>query len=240
LELKVLLLEDEESIRGFVTINLKRVGYQVIEAHTGEEAIKLMEQHPDIQIALLDVMLPTSITGFDVCEILRRKYPRVGIIMLTAKGQDQDKVKGLELGADDYVTKPFSPTELMARIKSLSRRLQLIVKEEPEPQELKSGPFVLSLDEHVLWKNAAEITLTPTEFQIMQLFMESPNKTITRDEILDNVWGRHFVGDFKIVDVNIRRIRQKIENDPSNPEYICTVWGSGYIWKKETDEKHQE
>lgn len=234
MEPKVLLLEDEESIRGFVKINLKRIGYQVIEASTGEEAIQLVQEHQDVQIALLDVMLPTSLTGFDICKWLRQNHVHIGIIMLTAKGQDMDKVKGLELGADDYVTKPFSPTELVARINSLSRRLSLASREQLiTTEEIHSGPFMLSLDEHKLLKNSQDILLTPTEFHIMKLFMESPNKTISRDDILDQVWGRHFVGDFKIVDVNIRRIRQKIEDDPSNPQYIGTVWGCGYIWKKD-------
>jgi DNA-binding response OmpR family regulator len=230
--MKVLILEDEEAIRGFVRINLKREGIEVVEAETGEEAIALIAQDSDIQIAILDVMLPTEMSGFDVCQQLRAKYPRMGIIMLTAKSQDTDKVMGLELGADDYVSKPFSPVELVARVNALNRRLQPIA-EADEKNILEAGPFIIHLDERKLTKNGKEIDLTPTEFAIVRMFLENPNKSISRDEILDEVWGRHFIGDFKIVDVNIRRIRQKIEENPSKPVYIETVWGYGYLWKRD-------
>lgn len=230
--MKVLILEDEEAIRGFVRINLKRKGIEVVEAETGEEAIALVEQDSDIQIAILDVMLPTEMSGFDVCQQLRAKYPRIGIIMLTAKSQDTDKVMGLELGADDYVSKPFSPIELVARVNALNRRLHPGA-ETDEKNTLESGPFIIYLDERKLTKNGKDIDLTPTEFAIVKMFLENPNKSISRDEILDQVWGRHFIGDFKIVDVNIRRIRQKIEENPSKPVYIETVWGYGYLWKRE-------
>ncbi|AQR77379.1 response regulator transcription factor [Paenibacillus larvae] len=230
--MKVLILEDEEAIRGFVRINLKRKGIEVVEAETGEEAIALIEKDSDIQIAILDVMLPTEMGGFDVCEQLRVKYPRMGIIMLTAKSQDTDKVLGLELGADDYISKPFSPVELVARINALNRRLQPVA-EADEKNILEAGPFIIHLDERKLTKNGKEIDLTPTEFAIVRMFLENPNKSISRDEILDEVWGRHFIGDFKIVDVNIRRIRQKIEKNPSKPVYIETVWGNGYLWKRD-------
>lgn len=230
--MKVLILEDEEAIRGFVRINLKRKGIEAVEAETGEEAIALIEKDSDIQIAILDVMLPTEMGGFDVCEQLRVKYPRMGIIMLTAKSQDTDKVLGLELGADDYISKPFSPVELVARINALNRRLQPVA-EADEKNILEAGPFIIHLDERKLTKNGKEIDLTPTEFAIVRMFLENPNKSISRDEILDEVWGRHFIGDFKIVDVNIRRIRQKIEKNPSKPVYIETVWGNGYLWKRD-------
>ncbi|MEV2907978.1 response regulator transcription factor [Paenibacillus larvae] len=230
--MKVLILEDEEAIRGFVRINLKRKGIEVVEAETGEEAIALIEKDSDIQIAILDVMLPTEMGGFDVCEQLRVKYPRMGIIMLTAKSQDTDKVLGLELGADDYISKPFSPVELVARINALNRRLQPVA-EADEKNILEAGPFIIHLDERKLTKNGKEIDLTPTEFAIVRMLLENPNKSISRDEILDEVWGRHFIGDFKIVDVNIRRIRQKIEKNPSKPVYIETVWGYGYSWKRD-------
>jgi len=230
--MKVLILEDEEAIRGFVRINLKREGIEVVEAETGEEAIALIAQDSDIQIAILDVMLPTEMSGFDVCQQLRAKYPRMGIIMLTAKSQDTDKVMGLELGADDYVSKPFSPVELVARVNALNRRLQPVA-EADEKNILEAGPFIIHLDERKLTKNGKEIDLTPTEFAIVRMFLENPNKSINRDEILDEVWGRHFIGDFKIVDVNIRRIRQKIEENPSKPVYIETVWGYGYLWKRD-------
>lgn len=229
--MRVLILEDEESIRGFVTINLKRHGMEVMEASDGETALDIVTQHKNIDIALLDVMLPT-ISGLQVCQELRREFPRMGIIMLTAKSQDEDKVRGLELGADDYITKPFSPTELIARINALYRRM-LPDTDTDLKHTIVSGPFVLSLTERKLFKLGMEIDLTPTEFAIVQWFMEHPNQGISRDDILNAVWGRFYIGDLKIVDVNVRRIRQKIEDDPSTPRYIETIWGYGYSWKKE-------
>ncbi|MFC8687860.1 response regulator transcription factor [Brevibacillus porteri] len=235
--MKVLLLEDEKSIRDFVRINLKREGYEVIEAGTGEEALDLADQQSDIVIAILDVMLP-GIDGFEVCGQLRKKYPRLGIIMLTAKSQELDKVMGLEFGADDYVSKPFSPAELLARVKALHRRLTPIPEAE-DKNEINIAPFTLLLDERKLIRAEQEIDLTPKEFAIIKLLAENANKAISRDEILTAVWGQFFVGDLKIVDVNIRRIRQKIEDDPAHPAFLETVWGYGYLWRKDVpDERH--
>ncbi|GAB1532781.1 MULTISPECIES: response regulator transcription factor [Brevibacillus] len=235
--MKVLLLEDEKSIRDFVRINLKREGYEVIEAGTGEEALDLADQQTDIVIAILDVMLP-GIDGFEVCGQLRKKYPRLGIIMLTAKSQELDKVMGLEFGADDYVSKPFSPAELLARVKALHRRLTPIPEAE-DKNEINIAPFRLLLDERKLIRAEQEIDLTPKEFAIIKLLAENANKAISRDEILTAVWGQFFVGDLKIVDVNIRRIRQKIEDDPAHPAFLETVWGYGYLWRKDVpDERH--
>ncbi|MCM3145454.1 response regulator transcription factor [Brevibacillus sp. MER 51] len=235
--MKVLLLEDEKSIRDFVRINLKREGYEVIEAGTGEEALDLADQQSDIVIAILDVMLP-GIDGFEVCGQLRKKYPRLGIIMLTAKSQELDKVMGLEFGADDYVSKPFSPAELLARVKALHRRLTPIAEAE-DKNEINIAPFRLLLDERKLIRVEQEIDLTPKEFAIIKLLAENANKAISRDEILTAVWGQFFVGDLKIVDVNIRRIRQKIEDDPAHPAFLETVWGYGYLWRKDVpDERH--
>ncbi len=226
--MKVLILEDEESIRGFVKINLIRNEIEVVEAETGEEAMQKLELEGHVDIAILDVMLPT-IDGFEVCRRIRELYPDMGVIMLTAKTQDSDKVTGLEQGADDYVVKPFSPTELIARIKALYRRLKPV--SEQDDNRLESGPFAISLDERKLFKRGKEIDVTPTEYEIVKLFMENPRKGISRDTILDKVWGKHYIGDLKIVDVNIRRIRQKLEDDPSMPKYIETMWGYGYMWK---------
>lgn len=235
--MKVLILEDEESIRGFVTINLKRHGMEVVEATDGESALSMIRQERNVDIALLDVMLPT-ISGLQVCQELRREFPRMGIIMLTAKSQDEDKVKGLELGADDYITKPFSPVELIARINALYRRMLPDLDLENK-HTVKSGPFTISLTDRKFFKRGEEIDLTPTEFSIVQWFIEHPNQGISRDEILNAVWGRFYIGDLKIVDVNVRRIRQKIEDDPSHPRFIETIWGHGYLWKKEDDiEQH--
>lgn len=225
---KILIVEDEEAIRSFIRVNLKRHNFEIIEAASGEEALEKVDD--TVNIALLDVMLP-GIDGFEVCRQIREDYAGMGIIMLTAKGQEQNKIEGLELGADDYMVKPFSPKELLARINALLRRISLADKQiEEESNAIHSGIFTILQDERKLLKEEQEIELTPIEFALVKYFMENPNKAIHRDEILNNVWGYNYVGDFKIVDVNIRRIRQKIEEDPSNPKYIEKVWGYGYRW----------
>ena len=226
---KILVLEDEDAIRSFIRVNLKKQMYDIVEASSGEEALEKLDDTFDI--ALLDVMLP-GIDGFEVCQKAREKYPRLGIIMLTAKGLEQNKIEGLELGADDYIVKPFSPKELLARISALQRRLNVkdLQVEEENDGNITSGIFTILQNERKLLKRDQEIELTPIEFALVKYFMENANKAIHRDEILQNVWGYNYVGDFKIVDVNIRRIRQKIEDDPSNPRYIEKVWGYGYRW----------
>ena len=225
---KVLVLEDEASIRGFIVINLRRAGYEVIESESGEEALEKLQEHTDVRVALLDIMLP-GIDGFEVCRRIRATNPHIGIIMLTALSQEMDKVTGLMTGADDYVTKPFSPAELTARVDALMRRSGGSVAEEPVIQ-IQSDPFVLNTRNRTLEKNGERIKLTQVEYTIMQMFMENPGKALSREEILDRVWGRDYFGELKIVDVNIRRLRLKIEDDPTNPTYINTVWGYGYKW----------
>ena len=225
---KVLVLEDESSIRSFVVINLKRSGYEPIEAETGEQALEQLKQNPDIKVALLDVMLP-DIDGFEVCRRIRASDSKIGIIMLTAKAQEMDKVTGLMTGADDYVTKPFSPAELTARIDALFRRTGA---EEPEADtgELRHGPFRLNTRNRTLEKNGERIKLTQIEYSIMKLFMDNPGRALSREDILNAVWGRDYFGELKIVDVNIRRLRIKIEDNSTIPTYITTVWGYGYKW----------
>ena len=225
---KVLVLEDEASIRGFIVINLRRAGYDVIEAESGEAALERLHENPDARVALLDIMLP-GIDGFEVCRRIRATNSRIGIIMLTARSQEMDKVTGLMTGADDYVTKPFSPAELTARVDALIRRSG---GEEP-PQatgELSQPPFLLNTRNRTLEKNGQRIKLTQVEYSIMRVFMENPGKALSREEILDMVWGRDYFGELKIVDVNIRRLRLKIEDNVQNPAYITTVWGYGYKW----------
>ena len=223
---KVLVLEDESSIRSFIVINLRRAGYEVVEAETGEEALEKLEQHRDIRVALLDVMLP-GIDGFEVCRRLRASNSRIGIIMLTARAQEMDKVTGLMTGADDYVTKPFSPAELTARVDALMRRSG---GGDVGEGEIRQEPFLLNTRNRTLEKNGQRIKLTQVEYAIMKMFMENPGKALSREEILDLVWGRDYFGELKIVDVNIRRLRLKIEDNPTNPTYITTVWGYGYKW----------
>ena len=225
---KVLVLEDEANIRGFIVINLRRAGYEVLEAESGEEALEKLKTQRDIRVALLDVMLP-GIDGFEVCRRLRANDANIGIIMLTARSQEMDKVTGLMTGADDYVTKPFSPAELTARVDALMRRSGGAEPEE-KAGELVSPPFTLNLRNRTLEKNGERVKLTQVEYSLMKLFMKNPGKALSREEILDTVWGHDYFGELKIVDVNIRRLRLKIEDDTANPTYITTVWGFGYKW----------
>ncbi len=223
---KVLILEDEDNIRSFVVINLHRAGYEVVEAACGQEALDKIQEHPDIVVAILDIMLP-DIDGFEVCRRIRATNKQLGIIMLTARTQEMDKVTGLMTGADDYVTKPFSPAELTARVDALCRR---IGKEVAASEVLRQGPFTMNTRNHTLDKAGTRIRLTQVEYSIMKLFMQSPGKALSREDILSEVWGREYEGELKIVDVNIRRLRIKIEDDTANPTYITTVWGYGYKW----------
>ncbi len=228
MEKTILIVEDEESIRKLIKINLERENFNVFEAESGEDGIDIAREK-QIDIAILDVMLP-GIDGFQVCKILREEFPYIGIIMLTAKSQDIDKITGLEYGTDDYMTKPFNPKELILRVKSLSRRIER-VDDSRQVQMIYEKPFKIDVYSRKFFKEDQEIELTPTEFAIIKLFLEHKGKAFKRDEILNLVWGYEFIGDSKIVDVNIRRIRSKIEDDPSNPEFIETVWGVGYRWK---------
>ena len=226
---KVLVLEDEENIRSFVVINLKRAGYQTVEAGTGEEALEKLKKEPDVKVALLDVMLP-GMDGFEVCRRIRAMDNKIGIIMLTARSQEMDKVTGLMTGADDYVTKPFSPAELTARVDALFRRTGGGEDGVPSGDEISQPPFLLNLRNRTLEKNGQKLKLTPAEYSIVKLFMENPGKALSREEILDAVWGEDYYGELKIVDVNIRRLRIKIEDNPQKPVYVNTVWGYGYKW----------
>ena len=222
---KILIIEDEESIRGFLKINLKRNGYEVIEADNGELGVKLaLKEKP--AIIILDVMLP-GIDGFKVCKIIRNEDEKVGIIMLTAKSQDLDKIMGLEYGADDYIIKPFNPMELLLRIKVLLRR----ISDYEEKKGIIQGKFKLDIYAKRIFKNNKEIDLTPKEYSIIKLFIENPNKAFSRDELMDLVWGEDYIGDPKIVDVNIRRLRSKIECSSLNEKFIETIWGFGYRWR---------
>lgn len=232
---RVLVCEDEAAIREFVVINLKRSGYEVVEAGSGEEALQLFdEQKGDIEVALLDIMLP-GMDGFAVCRALRERSDTLGIVMLTARTQEMEKVGGLQMGADDYVTKPFSPSELMARVDALYRRVVTArnQKEVSYLEELGRGDFRLNLRSRTLTKHGQPVELTQVEFQIMEYFFTNPGKALSRTDILTRVWGEEYFGEEKIVDVNIRRLRMKIEDDPSEPRYIVTVWGLGYKWMGE-------
>ena len=228
----ILVCEDETAIREFVSINLKNCGYSVLEAANGEEALELYAQHSgEIVLAVLDVMLP-YMNGFQVCERLRSQSTTIGIIMLTALSREEEKIQALKLGADDYVTKPFSPSELMARIEALDRRVSRTADDRSIlPEELISGEVGLNLRYRTLKRSGVLIELTQLEFQIMQYFLEHPGQSLSRLQILKQVWGDENYGDEKIVDVNIRRLRMKIEQNSSEPQHLQTVWGKGYSWQ---------
>jgi DNA-binding response OmpR family regulator len=229
---RILIVEDEVAIREFEAINLQRVGYQTVEAGSGEEALEIYDSDIEgFDIALCDVMMP-GMDGFALCKELRKRSSELGIIMLTAKSQEMDKISGLMLGADDYITKPFSPTELLARVDSLYRRVEVNAKKTAPviSDEIRLGEFVLNLRRRTLTKNDKNVELTQVEFQMMEYFFTNPDTALGRSEILNKVWGASYFGEEKIVDVNIRRLRMKIEDDASLPKYLVTVWGMGYKW----------
>ena len=231
---KVLIAEDEASIREFIVINLKRSGYDVVEAENGEEAInKYEEENGNIDVAVLDIMMPLK-DGLEVCKYLRAKSSKIGIIMLTAKTQEMDKVTGLLVGADDYVTKPFSPSELMARVDAVYRRVSIMNENEKaavaNPDLTTVGDFSLDYRDRILYKNGSPIELTQIEFQLLDYLFKNPDVTLSRSDILNKVWGDGYFADDKVVDVNIHRLRNKVEDEPTQPKHLITIWGRGYKW----------
>lgn len=231
---KVLIAEDEASIREFIVINLKRSGYDVVEAENGEEAInKYEEENGNIDVAVLDIMMPLK-GGLEVCKYLRAKSSKIGIIMLTAKTQEMDKVTGLLVGADDYVTKPFSPSELMARVDAVYRRVSIMNENEKaavaNPDLTTVGDFSLDYRDRILYKNGSPIELTQIEFQLLDYLFKNPDVTLSRSDILNKVWGDGYFVDDKVVDVNIHRLRNKVEDEPTQPKHLITIWGRGYKW----------
>ncbi len=231
---RILIAEDEKSIREFIVINLKRNGYEVLEADNGEKALQLYEEYGDtIDIAILDIMMP-EVDGLEVCKQLRKKSSTIGIIILTAKTQEMDKVTGLLVGADDYVTKPFSPSELMARVDAIYRRVtlnnELVEKSKEKRDVIELGEYSLNLRSRCLMKRDELIELTQVEFQLIEYFFTHPEMPLERSELLEHVWGTMYYGDEKVVDVNIRRLRMKLEDDPSTPKHLTTIWGVGYKW----------
>lgn len=232
---RILIVEDEVAIREFEAINLNRVGYTTVEAGSGEEALDIFDNDPQgFDIALLDISMP-GMDGFTLCKELRARSKSLGIIMLTARTQEMDKISGLMLGADDYITKPFNPTELLARVDSLYRRVEYnnSVTAPNNSDEIKLGEFTLNVRRRTLSKREQNIELTQVEFQIVEYFFTNPDTVLERTDILNKVWGSAYFGEEKIVDVNIRRLRMKIEDEPSNPKHLVTVWGMGYKWKTE-------
>lgn len=231
---KVLIAEDEASIREFIVINLKRSGYDVVEAENGEEAInKYEEENGNIDVAVLDIMMPLK-DGLEVCKYLRAKSSKIGIIMLTAKTQEMDKVTGLLVGADDYVTKPFSPSELIARVDAVYRRVSIMNENEKaavaNPDLTTVGDFSLDYRDRILYKNGSPIELTQIEFQLLDYLFKNPDVTLSRSDILNKVWGDGYFVNDKVVDVNIHRLRNKVEDEPTQPKHLITIWGRGYKW----------
>ena len=230
---KVLVAEDEESIREFIVINLARSGYEVEQAENGAVALDLFSKdESSFDVAILDIMMP-EIDGLTVCKELRKRSSDLGIIMLSAKTQEMDKVTGLLVGADDYVTKPFSPSELMARVDAVYRRVEMtrgFRKADSALDVIVLDEFELNLRNRTLSKAGKLIELTQVEFQIIEYFFRNPNAALSRTDILKQVWGSNYFGDEKIVDVNIRRLRMKIEDNPSAPARLVTIWGLGYKW----------
>ncbi|MFF2482745.1 response regulator transcription factor [Paenibacillus sp. NPDC058071] len=225
----VLIVEDDDNIRRFITINLENNGFSVSEAADGERALQAYESNRPAVI-VLDIMLPNA-SGFEICQKIREKDANVIIIMVTARGQDLDKIKGLEIGADDYLVKPFNPLELVARIKAILRRTE---KDMQPPQTvLQSGAIRIDLNANQVFKDHLSVELTPKEFQLVKTFLEHPNKALSRNELMNLVWGEDYIGDPKTVDVHVRKLREKLEDDDSNPRYMETVWGIGYRWRKE-------
>lgn len=228
---KILLAEDESAIREIIAINLTRAGYEVVQAADGKSALGLFRESPlSFDVALLDIMMPT-IDGVTVCKAIREADANIGIILLTAKTQESDKITGLKSGADDYITKPFSVNELLARVEVVCRRVEMIKSAKAEgSDEVVSGDYVLSIKKRSLFENGNQIELSQIEFQILELLLSNSGKTFERSEILEYAWGDRFYGDDKVVDVNIRRLRIKVEKNPSSPKHLITVRGKGYKW----------
>mgnify|MGYP000354359221 CR=1 FL=1 len=227
----ILVCDDDKEIVDAIEIYLQQEGYQIYKAYDGEQAIKVLKEM-NIQLLIIDIMMP-RLDGIHAT-LKIREFSSVPIIFLSAKSEDTDKILGLNMGADDYITKPFSVSELIARLEALTRRIHrgsgAAARPAEEPEQLVSGPFVLDEKSRILYKSGKPIDLTQVEFQIMELFFRNPGTALVREKILEGVWGKNYFGDVKIVDVNIRRLRMKIEDDTANPTYITTVWGFGYKW----------
>lgn len=224
---KVLVVDDEKLIVKGIRFSLEQDGYEVDAAYDGEEALEKAKK-TEYDIILLDLMLP-KLSGLEVCQQIR-EFSNVPVIMLTAKGEDMDKIMGLEYGADDYITKPFNILEVKARIKAILRRSSHREKEEGRPSVIEAGGIRISSDSRRVFVNEKEINLTAKEFDVLELLASNPGKVYSRENLLDMVWGAEYPGDVRTVDVHIRRLREKIEEKPSEPKYVHTKWGVGYYF----------
>ena len=226
---KVLVVDDEKMIVKGLRFSLEQDGMEVDSAYDGEEALNVVKQST-YDVILLDVMLP-KLSGFEVCQQIR-EFSDVPIIMLTAKGEDMDKILGLEYGADDYITKPFNILEVKARIKAIMRRSSKKETKEDEDSNLRIfGDMKIDLDSRRVFIDDKEVNLTVKEFDLLELLMNNPNKVYSREKLLNDVWGYEYLGDVRTVDVHVRRLREKIEKVPSEPNYIHTKWGVGYYFQ---------
>ncbi|MBC5715949.1 response regulator transcription factor [Flintibacter faecis] len=222
---KILVVDDEAVLVKGIRFNLQQEGYQVETGSDGEQAVELAREG-SFDLVILDLMMP-KIDGLQACMRIR-EFSDVPIIMLTAKGEDSDKLMGFACGADDYVTKPFNILELKARVRALLRRTAAAAVKQQETGELTVGHIHLDPAERSAWKDGAPVELTAKEFDLMELLMRNPGRVYSRENLLNVVWGYEYVGDYRTVDVHIRRLREKLELDPANPEYIRTKWGVGY------------
>ena len=226
---KVLVVDDEKLIVKGIRFSLEQDGMEVTCAYDGEEALNLAKEH-DFDMILLDIMLP-KMDGFEVCQAIR-EFSNVPIVMLTAKGEDMDKILGLEYGADDYITKPFNILEVKARIKAIMRRTAVAAPKEENSKVISSGDIRLDCEGRRLFIKEREINLTSKEFDLLELLVTNPNKVYSRENLLNLVWGYEYPGDVRTVDVHVRRLREKIEPNPSEPRYVHTKWGVGYYYQK--------
>ena len=227
---RVLVVEDEANIRDMIALNLRHAGMEVVEAESAEAALPLLAQKPGCDAAILDVMLP-GMNGFSLCETIRRTDQQIGIIILSAKGQEQDKIRGLSIGADDYMTKPFNILEVKARIKAIMRRARSEHEEKEKAKTIQAGDLKLDCESRRVFIADKEINLTAKEFDVLELLVFNPNKVYSRENLLNIVWGYEYPGDVRTVDVHIRRLREKIEANPSEPKYVHTKWGVGYYFQ---------
>jgi two-component system response regulator RegX3 len=222
---RVLVVEDEQSLREPLVYLLKKEGFETVEAADGSQAVQIFEQG-GIDMILLDLMLP-GISGNEVCRIIRQSS-QVPIIMLTAKDSEIDKVVGLEIGADDYVTKPYSTRELLARMKAVLRRQTEATAVVETPGIIEAGTVRMDVDRHIVEVHGEKVSMPLKEFELLELLLENANRVLTRGQIIDRVWGSNYFGDTKTLDVHIKRIRSKIEDDPARPVHLLTVRGLGY------------
>ena len=229
---KILVCEDEDAIREFEVINLQRSGYEVVDVSCGEDAIRVFDEEGDsFSVAILDIMMP-GIDGFAVCKHIREKNNTLGIIMLSAKSQEMDKVNGLMLGADDYITKPFSPSELVARVKAhLARYERLVNMNVKENDIIEIRGLKIDKTARRVWVNGVEKTFTTKEFDLLTFLAQNPNHVFTKDELFKEIWDMESIGDIATVTVHIKKIREKIEVNSAKPQYIETIWGVGYRFK---------